>query len=189
MWFSVLILGILLRGYLFRGSVTYMFEQFYPLEYRIEPDLENYILFHPEVLNRTIRDLREIVYASEKITADALVFSDTVKTINPNLTFKMGVANDDGFSAFYNTVCDYLLEKCHANKEFDCRHLVGQCYFRKKKVSDMHPPYRISKGFPSKFHFNAIFERKTGKTIALDPTLYKSHLITEVSLYQIFYHP
>ncbi len=180
------IVCLLLRGQLFRGSITYMLEKYYPLEYLIEQDLENYILFHPDVLNRGITDLRQIAYVAEKITSDALAYSDTVKTINPNLTFKMGVANDVGYSAFYNTVCDYLLQRCNINTRYDCRHLVGQCFLKKTKVNDVRSNPRLGKRFPSEFHFNAIFEHGTGKTIALDPTLYEDYQIPEVSLYQVF---
>jgi hypothetical protein len=191
-WAGVLLLGVLLRGQLFRSTVTYVFERYGKLEYLLDENIERFILQHPEVADREFEDLKDVMIVAAKITSDILVFTKQTTPTDPKENVKTRLANDEAFSTFYSAVCNFLLRRIKVDDKFECRHLVGQCYFLKKNVSEMQPhgPFRrLSSGFPKEFHFNAVFERSTGKTIALDPSLYETHYISQVSLFEILQHP
>ena len=116
---------------------------------------------------------------AEKITADALEFSNTSTTINPNESFVSGNANDIGYSAFYKAVCNQLIRLYGYQDTYNCYHFVGSCYFINVNLSTMRSPYG-GKPFPPEFHFNVIVNTNTHEFIAVDPSLYESYRIGTV---------
>ncbi len=181
-WFSIFLFCFLLRGGLFRWLFTYKAEKRYVLEYKIEDaQLIKFILEHPEIYDRDLQDMRQVAIIAEKITADVLYFEKESTITNSNLIFKNGgAANDAGYSAFYATVCEYLIDYYNLKKRFDCRHIVGSCFFRKTNLSTFQT-LTGKRPFASEFHFNVIIDLKTGETITLDPSLYDGYRISTVS--------
>jgi hypothetical protein len=181
-WFGLFLCAFLLRGRLFRHFFTYHAEKRFVLEYKIEnPQLTDFILKHPEVYDRNIEDIRHIALIAEKITADALYFSKESTVFNPNMVFSSGGAtNDAGYSAFYTTVCEYLIDYYGLKMLYDCRHIIGSCYFIKTNLTTFRT-IRGRQPFTSEFHFNIIVNLKTGEVISVDPTLYDSYRISTVS--------
>jgi hypothetical protein len=181
-WVGLFLLGFLLRGGLFRQFFNYRAEKRFVLEYKIEnTQLTDFIVKHPEVYDREVEDIEHIALIAEKITADALSFSKDSIVFNPNLVFASGgITNDAGYSAFYTTVCDYLIDYYSLKNYYDCRHIVGSCFFRGTNLTTFRT-IRGGQPFPSEFHFNVILNLKTGETISLDPTLYDAYRISTVS--------
>ena len=189
-WLGIFVLSILLRGSLFRGCFMYKAEKRYVLEYKIvDPKLSHFILKHPEVYDREVKDIFQITLIAEKITADALSFSKDSTLVNPNLVFALGgTTNDTGYSTFYTTVCDYLIDYYSLKSYYDCRHIVGSCFFMKTNLSTVRT-LRGGQPFPSEFHFNIIQNMKTGETISVDPSLYDAYRISTVSSNYLFAKP
>jgi hypothetical protein len=181
-WFGLFLCSFLLRGWLFRRFFTYHAEKRFVLEYTIEnPQLTDFILKHPEVYDRNVEDIRNIALIAEKITADALYFSKESTVFNPNSVFSMGGAtNDAGYSVFFTTVCDYLIDFYGLKTLYDCRHIIGSCHFMKTNLTTFKT-LRGGQPFPPEFHFNIIVNLKTGEVLSFDPSLFDSYRISTVS--------
>ena len=182
-WLGIVLLaGFLLRGSLFRLMVSYKLERTYSVAYKIEDaHIKDFIIKHPEIVDREIEDIKHIALIAERITDDLLVFSKESTTINPNLSFREHAAGDAGFSAFYSAVCNYLIDMYGLKDYYICFHTIGPCFYIKTNLSAMVSPYG-GRPFPSEFHFNIIKNRKTGELLALDPSVFVKYRITTVSL-------
>jgi hypothetical protein len=181
-WLIVALLFFLLRGGLFRQVSSYSAEKRFKEVYNIDdPRLANYILKHPEVYDREVKDVEQIALIAEKITSDVLYFSKDSSVFNPNVLFLNGGAtNDAGFSAFYAAVCNYLINYYSLKDYYYCLHYVGSCFFMKTNLTTFRT-IRGGKPFPSEYHFNIIINLKTNEMIAVDPSLYEAYCISPVS--------
>lgn len=181
-WLGLFLISFLLRGPLFRFLTTYKAEKRYFLEYKMEDvKLIKFIMEHSEIYDRDLQDISQVALIAEKITADALSFEKESTIVNTNLVFNSGGAtNDAGYSTFYTTVCDYLIDYYGLKKRYDCRHLVGSCFFMKTNLTTFRT-LRGGRPFPPEFHFNIVLDLKTGETFALDPSLYDAYGISTVT--------
>ena len=135
----------------------------------------------PDYFDRNVENIQHIALIAEKITADVLSFSDESTTTNPNLIFTSGgITNDAGYSAFYNSVCDYLIDYYSLKGYYNCYHIVGACFFRNTNLTTLRS-IRGRAIFPSEYHFNVIQDMKTGEIIALDPSLFDAYRISTVT--------
>ena len=181
-WLMVILIGFLLRGGLFRQACSYSLGKRFMVIYNIEDSrLANYILKHPEVYDREVKDMAQIALIAEKITADVLYFSKDSSVFNPNVLFLNGGAtNDAGFSAFYAAVCNYLIDYYSLKEYYYCTHVVGSCFFMSTNLTTFRT-IRGGQPFPSEYHFNIIQNLKTNESIAVDPSLYEMYRISPVS--------
>jgi hypothetical protein len=182
-WLILVLFSFLLRGVLFRQICSYSAEKRFTVVYNIEnPRLVNYILKHPDVYDREVKNVEHIALMAEKITADILYLSKDSSVFDPNILFlNNGATNDAGFSVFYAAVCNFLIDHYSLEDYYYCLHVVGSCFFMKTNLTTFRTP-RGGQPFPAEYHFNIIKSLKTSEVITIDPSLFEAYRISSVSL-------
>ena len=117
-------LGLFLfRGSFFRLTVTYTY-----LGEREEIRISN-----PEIETRLVKErelsLQEIHHIARSITNESLQFSSQQLSQSPNSVLKSGKANCIGYSALFNSIASYLIEKQGYSNRFQSKHLIGKIEF------------------------------------------------------------
>ena len=166
---------ILFRGIVYRFSVKYTVIVERESVDVNDQGLKKWIAQNSPPANITYPD--KIIDLALKLTSKRLAFTSHLAPNDPITVFKTGKANCIGYSAFFNTICNYLLNL--NNLENDCYsiHLVGKMEFF---GFDLH---RLSQSpFFNDHDFNVIINKKTQHKTYIDPSLNDFFWISRISL-------
>ena len=165
-FFSFIFLVVLLflfRAWIFRAVVKYKI-----IDHRPSISLSDDLLlkYIDSETGRRPLTLQRIAEAAGKITTRELAFSASVSLTNPNLTLRQGQTNCIGYSAAFNSICQYLIERDQLQDQFRSTHLVGQL-----KLFDNNLHQFFQDPFWANHDFNLLEDLQTGEKIYSDPTL------------------
>jgi len=178
-----LILIILLGGiYVFRGDI-YRFAVAYKDDgsrksYKVKD--KNFAAYiEDNIASNQAKDIESVIDLSQKLTADALIFSLEAKENDPNKTVLLGRANCVGYAAFATATANYLIDKYKLSEVWEAKPVKGKLYLL---GYDMHKQTK-SKSF--KDHDFVVFRNKiTKREICIDPSLYDSSGIKRIRKYE-----
>jgi hypothetical protein len=145
--------------------------------YRISsPALEEYIdslsaLNPPE-------STHDVIALANTITSEQLSFQTSHSEVNPNLLFPGGRSHCVGYSAFFTTVCNGLLEKYNFDQQWSCASHRGNIYLL---GFNLHDCFRSS--FFADHDFNCMSHHSSGEIICTDPTLFDYIGIATISFH------
>ena len=171
---AILVLGILLRGFLFRQMVSYETVGARVNYSVVNKDLSDFIESNLE--NQKSESIDEIIEISLEITTNKLRFTSDKNDVDPNKLVHSETAHCVGYAAFFATTCNYVLKKNSLNNIWVAVPQIGKLYFL---------GFNIHNWFDSSFlkdhDFVVIRNNQTGETKAVDPTLYDYFYIESVS--------
>ena len=159
---SILIL-ILFRGIAFRLAIKY-----YEIGNRPEIKITNEKLIkkiESEIQNRKI-NLKSICKITDKITKEELEFTTKRASNNPNELINTKKANCVGYSTMFNSIANYLIKKRKLEGEIAAQHKIGQL-----EIFGINVHQYFKSSFFRDHDFNELTDKKTGKTISIDPTV------------------
>jgi len=163
---TLILLTILLffRGWLYRSLVTYKSigqrQSFMPKD----KNLISYIEANTEGNKKT--DIKDIIELGLASTSKHLNYSISPKTNDPNKLIYSKTAHCIGYSTFFATTCNYLLEKYNLDKNWKAKPQIGQLYIFKANIHQY-----INSPFFKDHDIVVIENQTTGEIFAVDPTL------------------
>lgn len=116
-------------------------------------------------VERTL-DFYSIVDISNKLTMELLSFTFKKTTQNPNELIVTRKANCVGYSALFNTITNYLIQKNGLSETIISTHLVG-----KLKVGGIDLHQFVDSPFFANHDYSQIENRITGEIIWIDPSI------------------
>jgi len=170
---TVLIL-ILFRGIIFRLAVKYD-----EIGNRPKVEITNKKLIEKiESESENIKfDLKEISEIALLITKEELKFTTNIASNNPNELAASKMANCVGYSAMYNSIANYLIEKVDLADEIEAVHRVGRLEFLGINIHQY-----FDSPFFKDHDFNEIKNKKTGEKISIDPSVSDYLWINRITL-------
>jgi hypothetical protein len=166
-----LIIGIILLIFivLFRGSLYRLFFSYKDvgvrIEYPLNAELSSYI--EEQCKDENPEKIREVINLSLRITSGSLFFSSSGKTkIDPAELPSGSPAHCIGYSAYFNTVCNYLIWK-YGFTDWKSEQHIGQIHFAGINVHSF-----LRSAFFADHDYNIIKNRDTGQMYSTDPTLF-----------------
>jgi hypothetical protein len=161
----VVAIVFLLKGTLFRFFVSYRDcgtrDSFELTSWELRQYIDSCSVTEPPT------DIMGVIMLANKITASQLTFRASSKEIDPNMLCMYHRTHCRGYAAFFEVVCNYLLEKYKFNKEWSCSAHVGHIYLMSL---DVHRFFKSS--FFKNHDFNSIRNNSDGKEILIDATVY-----------------
>ena len=151
------------KGWLFRASVKYKIIDQRPTIAITDDLLQKYI--DSETGKRPLA-LDQIAEVAIEITNRELHFSTSSTLINPNIALRQGQTNCIGYSAAFNSICQYLIDQHQLADQFRSKHLAGQL---KLFGGNLHQLF--DDPFWADHDFNLLENLKTREKIYVDPTL------------------
>jgi hypothetical protein len=112
-----------------------------------------------------------------EMTKDQLQFSFGKSDSDPEKLVHSKKANCVGYAAYFNSACNYALQKSRFNSEYECRHCVGKIYADTTEITAL-----FNDPFFNDHDFNVIRPLKGGKDIVVDPSLYEYLGISRIRL-------
>lgn len=163
------IIGItVLMLILFRGIVFRLVVKYDEIGNRARIEITNKNLLEEiekEYSNRGI-GLEEILVIADLITKKKLEFTTNQVSSNPNELINTNKANCIGYSAMYNSIANYLIEKGGLKDEIEAKHKIGRIELL---GIDIHQFF--DNPFFRNHDFNEITNKKTGENFSIDPTV------------------
>lgn len=156
--------GIFFRGWIYRSLVTY--QSVGQRDHFIATDkrLINYLDANSENLKNPA--IKPIIRLGLSLTSKQLNFSAGKNDIDPNKLITSKTAHCVGYAAFFTTSCNYLLDKYELSGEWTAKHHIGQLYFLGVNIHKY-----FNSPFLNDHDFVIIKNKKTGETLAVDPTI------------------
>jgi len=111
------------------------------------------------------------------MTKAQLTFSFEKCEKNPNRLVKTKKANCIGYAAYFCSIMNYALELKGFTKQYRCHHYVGKIYCSGQDLNEM-----FNDPFFKDHDYNIITDCKSGKEIAVDPSLYEYFGIKRILL-------
>lgn len=172
---TVVLVIIVLRGPLFRFSVSYL-PTGQRAGYEISNDkLRQYI--RQNQLDKDSADIQEIIKTSLALTSNTLDFTFSKKDENPNRLIDSKLANCIGYAAFFSAVCNYQLKEYDLSEEWGAIRKVGQL-----SVFGMNIHHFIEDPFFKDHDFVVIQNKVTDESYAVDPSMYDYLYIDFITL-------
>lgn len=154
----LILLVIVLRGWLYRLTVTY-----HPISER-PAILATDKGFKQQLENQPIdTSMQRIVWQSLNLTTSQLEFSFGKCDNDPNLLFYSQKANCVGYAAYFNAVCQQLIEQAGIEKRYRVQHLRANITFL---GFDLHQ--LTDSPFFKDHDYNMLEDLKTGERIFVD---------------------
>lgn len=183
--FSLILLPILFRQGIYRSIITYRINQERIADTQMNAQIERYILTHPDVYDRQFDNMDKIIHISLKLTSDALSFTGDPKLkTDPLSTLQIGETNSEGFAAFFNTVCTYLIHRYHFSDDYTCQQFVAE---RTKGGTNLQNAFQspyggdgVGTAFNKTRDVVRILERATGRYKYVDPAIFEQVSIVYV---------
>ena len=159
-----ILLILLLRGWLYRGTVVY-----HSIGNRDYITIDNQELLkkiNEEAKNFQHIELQQIIHIANSICLEQLSFSSQTTSQNPNKTYTSGQANCIGYSALFNSIANHLILQFQLKHKYHAQHHIGELHFLGIDIHQFfdHP-------FFHDHDFNTITDLKEKKIIATDPSL------------------
>jgi hypothetical protein len=123
------------------------------------------------------QSILEIVNLSNRITANQLSYHTKASEINPNRLFPQSKTHCVGYSAFYASICNYLLEHYGFGQTYHCDAYCGKISFL---GYDLHKHFENP--FFASHDFNMISNSSGKEIICIDPILYDYFRIESITL-------
>ncbi len=179
----ILVLCLLSRQNIYRSSVVYRVVQERIADTLIDAYFERFILTHPDVYDRQFNNIDKIIHVSLKVTADALSFKGepALKT-DPLSILKLGEANSEGYAAFFNVVCSYLIRRYRFSNAYICRQYIAERTRNGVNLQDAIHTLGGGSPFNKNRDILAITNTLTGERRFVDPVIYEQFNIVDISL-------
>ena len=159
----ILLILVLFRGFIFRCLIGYKEIGTRPLVELIDKRLIEAI--EAESGNSPL-DISEVIDIANSVTSQGLSFTFNKATSNPNELVNTKRANCIGYSAMFNAVANYLIDKNQLQADLKVEHKIGRIEFL---GHDIHQYFDNS--FFKNHDFNMVTDLKNGIKISIDPTL------------------
>ena len=176
--FFKIVVFIVLVLVLFRGSIYRLVVKYKVIGTREEIAITNESLIQKiedKSTNEKI-DLESIINISNEITNAELKFVMNKASGNPNELINLNKANCIGYSAMFNSIANYLIQKSKLEDRFKAAHRIGQLSFLGINVHQF-----FDNRFFKDHDFNEIIDKETGKIISIDPSVSDYFKIKRVS--------
>jgi hypothetical protein len=135
------------------------------IEYPDSKELSTHI--EGQIKNERPSTIREIIVLALKISSGCLCFtSSRPHEVNPNLLPAGSYTHCIGYSAYFNTVCNYLLKK-YGYANWTSEHCIAQIHFAGLNIHQF-----FSSAFFADHDYNIILNSRTGETFSVDPSLH-----------------
>lgn len=159
-----LLMAFMLRGYIYRQLFVYEVVAKRKAQTEVGKSLKDYL--DRETSTFKPQNIHAVVEKSLKITAHTLTFRAKQYSADPNELLVRGEAHCVGYTAFFSTSCNYLLQKYQLDSTWKAHHRVSKISFC---GTDIH--HFLSSPF-FKDHDIALIENfKTGESLYVDPSL------------------
>lgn len=154
---------IIFRGWLYRHCVNYTI-----IDYRqtYTPDKTFRDFIDSKTKDEKINSVEDVINLALKITSDELSFTTSKCAYSPTGLLHSPKTNCIGYSAFFNTTCNYLLTKYNYYGDWNSSSLVGQ-----QQLFGININKHLHSAFFKDHDFNAIRNKKTGAEYFVDPTV------------------
>lgn len=110
--------------------------------------------------------IEDIIEKSLEVSSNHLSFSTFKCSNDPNKLIKTPYANCVGYAHFFATSCNYLLKQKGLDRDWTAHVHIGKLYLLGNNLHDY-----FSSPFFKDHDFVVIRNKKTGETIAVDPTI------------------
>lgn len=174
------IIGILILALiLFRGVIYRLLIKYNEIGTRTEIKITSRKLIEiieTKSANRKL-DLEKIVDIADKITNEELEFTTSRASNNPNMLINSKQANCVGYAAMFNSITNYLIRKNKLQNDIKAEQKIGQL-----TLFGINLHQYFESPFFRDHDFNEIIDKKTGKIIAVDPSLSDYLWIKKVAL-------
>lgn len=154
---------ILFRGIIYRSLVKY-----HEIGERIEIKITSETLINKiekasadKILNTEV-----IAEISNSITNEELSFTSRKASNNPNDLINTKLANCIGYSAMFNSIANYLINKNGLNGKIEVNHKIGHLDLFGKNLNQI-----FKSPFFKDHDYNEIIDLNTGEHFFVDPTV------------------
>jgi len=164
---------VLFRGWIYRSMVHYTHIGERPAieltNAQIKAEIDGLIP------NDTLT-MSQILKISNRLTRKKLRYTSSKASRNPNELCKTGKANCIGYSAMFNSIANYLIQKTGQEKQLSAHHYVGSLDLLGLNLHSFfdHPFFRDH-------DFNQLKDNQTGETLSIDPSMGDYLKIEQVS--------
>jgi hypothetical protein len=165
---------LLVRGWTYGQLVTYRSIGERPSYTATDPALIEYIEQHAPDIKRP--DAKAIMQTSLSVTSQCLRFTTDRNENDPNKLIRTQTAHCVGYAAFCSATCNYLLKKHNLSDTWTATPQIGQLYLLGTNVHRY-----FDSPFMKDHDFVLLRNKKTGETLAVDPTIADYALIDFVS--------
>ena len=160
---ALILMLALFRGTVFRFAIKYN-------EVGSRPGIEvtNSKLIEKIKINTKNReiDLSGILKIADKLTKEELKFTKNRVSNNPNKLIDTNQANCVGYSAMFNSIANYLINKNKYENEIEVEHKIGQL-----ELFGINLHQFFESPFFRDHDYNEITDKNTGKKILVDPVV------------------
>lgn len=156
--------GIIFRGFFYRQLFSYK-----SIGQRITyvaTDKELLAFIDKETITFKPDNVKDIIEMSLKLTSARLEFIEAKNDIDPNKLIRTAHAHCIGYSAFFTTICNYLLYKYGFSTQWVSKPIIGKIYFCGINIHQF-----TNTAFFKDHDFNSIENMQTGEKYYTDPTL------------------
>ncbi len=158
------VVGILLRGSLYRKLVTY----------KSIGQRTNYIATNHKLIDylnqiadkETNQNINQLIELSLSATSKQLNFTTDKNNNDPNKLITTRIAHCVGYASFFATTCNYFLKKYNLIDTWTTKTQIGQLYFLGTNIHQY-----FDTPFFKDHDFVTIENKKTGEFFAVDPTI------------------
>ncbi|WP_344928382.1 hypothetical protein [Aquimarina addita] len=116
--------------------------------------------------NKNLFTITSIVDTTNKLTNKKLQFTFSRCDINPNQLIHTQSTNCVGYSHFYASICNFLIEKTEISNHWRAKVYVGELYFFGVNVHAY-----VDSSFFKNHDIVVLENRITGEKIHIDPTI------------------
>ena len=184
---ALILLHYMFRQGIYRSIITYRVKQERIADTQLDAQFERYILTHPDIYDRQFDDVDKIIHVSLKLTAEVLSFKGEsgLKT-GPLSTFRIGETISEGYAAFFNAVCTYLIRRYHFSDQYICKQYVAE---RMKGGINLQNAFQspygdsgVGAAFNKTRDVVGILETATGQYRYIDPVIYEQSYIVDINV-------
>lgn len=157
--------AVVFRGCIFRHMVTYKSFGIRE-EYTItDPTFKNLVDGH--VANQDLMDITDVINSSLSLTSKQLHFTASNNELDPNQLVTSRTAHCVGYTNFFATVCNSIIQKQNLSDEWKATARIGHLYLF---GTDIHVYFKTS--FFKDHDFVTLENKTSGEVLAVDPTLH-----------------
>lgn len=153
---------------LFRGIIYRSFVKYYEIGERIEIKITSKTLIKKikgASANKTMNS-KVITEISNSITIEELSFTSRKTSNNPNELIDTKLANCIGYSAMFNSIANYLIDKNNLNGQVEVNHKIGQLDLLGINLNQI-----FNSPFFKNHDYNEIIDLNTGEHFFVDPSV------------------
>jgi len=161
---SLVIVGILFRGWIYRHLITYRSVGQRPAYLVTNSKLAVFIDMNMD--KKKYLDIKDIIKIGLSATSCHLNYTTTQNDIDPNKLIDSRTAHCVGYASFFATTCNYLIKKNDLGEQWNVTPQIGQLYFMGVNINKC-----VNTPFFKDHDFVTIENKTTGEIFAVDPTV------------------